>query len=130
MRLHGNARLTPHGRDLMCQRVRLEGWTVAEAPNGRIGLERVAQDRPDLIVLDLMMPEMDGFEFVRELRKVPAWRTIPVVVITAKELTDEDRLRLKGYVQKVLEKGACSREELLGEVRDLVASRIPARGTP
>jgi CheY-like chemotaxis protein len=80
-----------------------------------------------LILLDLMMPMMDGFEFLDELRKHAAWRSIPVLVITAKDLTAEDRRRLDGRVNKIIQKAACSREELLAEVRELVANYISQR---
>ncbi|WP_421658757.1 response regulator [Leptothermofonsia sp. ETS-13] len=101
-----------------------EGWAITEAENGRVALERVAEARPDLILLDLMMPEMDGFQFIQELRTQPEWRQIPVVVVTAMDLTPAARLQLNGYVEQILEKGAYSREDLLGEVRDLVLSCI------
>jgi PAS domain S-box-containing protein len=93
---------------------------VIEAADGRAALARVAEQRPDLILLDLMMPEMDGFEFVAELRQVAEWRDIPIIVVTAKEITAEDRQRLDGYVERILRKGAYNREELLHEIRDLV----------
>jgi PAS domain S-box-containing protein len=112
----------PLTREMMRRLLEKEGWEVREAANGRLALEAMAQQRPELILLDLMMPEMDGFEFVQEVRRLPAWRTIPVVVVTAKDITAEDRLKLNGYVERVLAKGAYSREDLLGEVRDLVAS--------
>ncbi|MBD0305518.1 MAG: response regulator, partial [Nitrospiraceae bacterium] len=64
-----------------------EGWEVREAENGRVGLDRVNEKKPDLILLDLMMPEIDGFEFSEEMRKQEAWRGIPIIVITAKDLT-------------------------------------------
>jgi CheY-like chemotaxis protein len=99
-----------------------EGWTVSEAKNGRVALERIAEHRPVLILLDLMMPEMDGFEFVAELRQHEEWHTIPIVILTAKDLTPEDRLRLNGSVERILQKGAYRREELLQEVRALVRS--------
>jgi CheY-like chemotaxis protein len=70
------------------------------------------------------MPEMDGFEFLAELRGRSEWRDIPVVVITAKELTGEDRERLNGSVERVLSKGAFTREELLARVRELVAACV------
>ena len=107
-------------RRMMCRMLEGEGWTVAEAENGRVGLERVAASRPDIILLDLMMPEMDGFEFMEELVKCEEWRTIPVVVVTARDISAEDRLRLNGYVGKIIQKGSNSREELLQEVRRLV----------
>jgi CheY-like chemotaxis protein len=96
------------------------------AGNGRVALEQVAARRPQLVLLDLMMPEMDGFEFARRLRDNPDWRDIPVVVLTAKDITDEDRTRLNGHVATVLQKGAYSRDALVRELRELVqASRRP-----
>ena len=74
----------------------------------------------DLVVLDLIMPVMDGFEFVYELRKVKAWRTIPITVVTSKDITDEDRARLNGYAEKILQKGAYDRDELLEQLREVV----------
>jgi CheY-like chemotaxis protein len=96
-----------------------EGWAVAESPNGHAALEQVAADRPALILLDLMMPRMNGFEFIAELRQREAGRGIPIVVLTAKDLTAEERQRLNGYVERVLQKGACSREQLLNEMNAL-----------
>jgi CheY-like chemotaxis protein len=109
-------------REMLRRILAKEGWLVSEAEHGRVALERVAENRPELILLDLMMPEMDGFQFIEELRKQEAWRSIPIIVVTAKDLSEEDRLRLNGYVEKILQKGAYSREALLAEVRDLVAS--------
>ncbi|MBI3244730.1 MAG: response regulator [Chloroflexi bacterium] len=109
-------------REMMERMLTQEGWRVSVAPNGRIGLERLSQQLPCLILLDLMMPEMDGFQFISELRRRETWRSIPVVVVTAKDLTTEDRQQLNGYVETVLQKGAYSREELLAQVRDLVAA--------
>ena len=61
-----------------------DGWTVAEADNGRVALEPCRGGRPELILLDLMMPEMDGFEFLDELRRTRSGTRIPVVVVTAR----------------------------------------------
>jgi CheY-like chemotaxis protein len=71
-----------------------------------------------------MMPEMDGFAFLAELRADPAQRAIPVIVITAKDLTADERQRLNGTVERILEKGAYGRDELLTEVRQLVAVHV------
>ena len=114
-------------RELLRRILEGAGYTVVEAENGRVALERLRTMAPGVILLDLMMPEMDGFEVVAEMRRHEAWRAIPVVVVTAKELTVEDRQRLNGYVERVLEKGAYSRETLLGEVRDLVAACVARR---
>ncbi|MHB8636923.1 MAG: hybrid sensor histidine kinase/response regulator [Fimbriimonadaceae bacterium] len=99
-----------------------EGWKVTEAENGRVALECMDRERPSVIVLDLMMPEMDGFEFVECVRSRPEWRLIPIVVLTATDLGAEDRKRLNGSVETVLHKGGSSREALLAQVRDLVAN--------
>jgi CheY-like chemotaxis protein len=114
-------------REMLRRRLEKEGWRVIEAKNGRVALERMAERRPELILLDLMMPEMDGFQFLEEIRKHDTWRSIPVIVVTAKELSAEDRQRLNGSVEKILQKGAYSREELLREVRDLVTASMRSR---
>jgi CheY-like chemotaxis protein len=106
-----------------------EGFTVVEAENGRVALERLDDVRPSVILLDLMMPEMDGFEFVAEFRRHEAWRAIPIVVVTAKDLSQEDRERLNGHVQKILQKGTHGREQLLAEVRELVSASVARRRT-
>ncbi|MFO1418702.1 MAG: response regulator [Methylotetracoccus sp.] len=111
----------PELRELMRRMLEQEGWAVAEAENGRLALERVAENRPELIVLDLMMPEMDGFAFLEALRQQPAWRGIPIIVVTAKDLTVEDRQRLNGYVEYIVSKGSRGREELLDELGNRIA---------
>ncbi|MDF2714439.1 MAG: response regulator [Paenibacillus sp.] len=98
-----------------------EGYISSSAGNGRIALERMETAAPQLILLDLMMPEMDGFEFVTRLRKHKKWSSIPVIVVTAKHITEEDRLRLNGYVSKIIQKGAFSKQELLQEISSLIA---------
>ncbi len=99
-----------------------EGWKVSEAENGRQALERMEEERPSLILLDLMMPEMDGFEFADRVRQRPEWRFIPIVVMTAKDLTANERRRLSGSVETILHKTGDSRAALLKQVRDLVAN--------
>jgi GAF domain-containing protein/CheY-like chemotaxis protein len=105
------------------------GYVVVEAEHGRAALARLAEVTPEVILLDLMMPEMDGFEFLDELQRLPTGRSIPVVVFTAKELTPEDRRRLNGSVERTLEKGSVSREALLAEVGELVAASLARRRT-
>jgi CheY-like chemotaxis protein len=114
-------------RALLRRMLEPEGYTVVEAENGRAALARLHDLAPGVVLLDLMMPEMDGFEFVAEFRRHEAWRGVPIVVITAKDLSGEDRERLNGYVQKILQKGAYGRDELLAEVRDLVAASVARR---
>ncbi len=97
-----------------------EGWTVSEAENGRVALDRLEDQRPDLILLDLMMPEMDGFDVVRALQAKPNWRSIPTLVLTARDLTPQDQQRLSGHVKAILQKGPNSREEVLAEITNLM----------
>ncbi|HEX9730059.1 MAG TPA: response regulator [Gemmatimonadales bacterium] len=110
-------------RDTLRHALERAGWNVVEAENGRVGLQRLDAD-PQLVLLDLMMPEMDGFQFLEALRHHAA-HAVPVVVITAKDLTPEDRQRLNGGVREVLQKGEYDRDELLRRVRALVAQRVP-----
>ena len=90
------------------------------ARNGKEGLERVKKAKPALILLDLMMPEMDGFQFAEQLRENKEWLDIPVVVITAKDLTSEDHNRLKGNVEAIMQKGSYTKNELLSEVGERI----------
>lgn len=108
-------------RNMMQRMLEKDGWTVETAENGRIGLERALLRMPTLILLDLMMPEMDGFQFVDELRTREALRAVPVVVVTAKDLSPQDRERLEGYVKLIVQKGAFSREQLLAELHKLLS---------
>ena len=107
-------------REIIRRIIERENWILDEAENGIIGLQRVSQNPPDLILLDLMMPEMDGFEFIEHLRQNPDWKSIPTVVLTAKELTAQDRQRLSGSVESIIQKGSYTGEELLKEVRNLI----------
>jgi signal transduction histidine kinase/DNA-binding response OmpR family regulator len=109
-------------REMLQRMLEREGFTVVEAADGRAGLDRVAEQRPSLILLDLLMPQMNGFEFLAELQTRPEWRSIPVVVVTAKDLTAEEHARLSGQVSEVLRKGNYTRERLLSEVRERVAA--------
>jgi len=104
-------------RDVLRRTLEQNGWEVTEAENGRVGLDMMSRATPQLILLDLMMPEMDGFEFVAEMRRTEAWRRIPLIVVTAKDLTTEDRARLDGQVRRIFQKGAFTREELVREIR-------------
>jgi GAF domain-containing protein/CheY-like chemotaxis protein len=114
-------------RQLLRRMLEPEGYKVVEAENGRVALDRLRGVAPSVILLDLMMPEMDGFEFVTEFRRHQAWRAIPIVVITARDLSREDHERLNGYVQKILQKGTPGRDQLLAEVRELVATNMARR---
>jgi CheY-like chemotaxis protein len=90
------------------------GWKMTEAENGEVAVETLETARPDVIILDLMMPKMDGFEFLDQVRRRSDWQNIPVVVITAKDLTQEDRDRLNGGVERIIQKS--DRDEMLRQL--------------
>ena len=107
-------------RDVITRSLDAKIWTVSQAENGLVGLERLAEATPDVILLDLMMPEMDGFEFIAAIRGDDRWRHIPVIVVTAKSLTKADREQLAGSVEQLIEKGDYRLEALLANLGDLI----------
>jgi len=109
-------------RDTMAEILKLEGWRVFKAENGRVALEHIEDKKPSLILLDLMMPEMDGFEFVTRLRQNKKWHSIPVVVLTATKLSAEDQARLHSYVDIIFQKESYNQKELLQQVHKQVAA--------
>jgi signal transduction histidine kinase/CheY-like chemotaxis protein len=106
----------PVTSDMMKTILDREGWEVETAGNGIAAIEQLTNKLPDLILLDLMMPQMDGFEFIVELRKREPWREIPVIVNTAKELTMEDVIQLNGRVTQIVRKGSDTMEQLLDHI--------------
>jgi DNA-binding response OmpR family regulator len=110
----------PDTRNILKTALEKDGWSVDGAENGRVALELARAAVPSLVLLDLMMPEMDGFTFLEEFRRIADARGIPVIVLTAKDLTADDRRRLNGYVERIVQKGSNS-ESLLSQVRALVA---------
>jgi len=119
----------PATREMARRILDKEGWKVAEAANGRIALDVARRKTPTLILLDLMMPEMDGFEFLTEMRRDPRLRSVPVIVMTAKELTMEEQRALEGTAQQVIQKGNLDPDELVGKVRELVEFHRAKRKT-
>ncbi len=110
----------PQIREIIERTMQKEGWNVQQAQDGIEALDIVRQKPPQLILLDLMMPRMDGFEFLSELRKMPLGRDLPVIVITAMDLSSGDHQRLNGSVEQILQKGAYTQEQLLTQVHQLV----------
>jgi CheY-like chemotaxis protein len=111
----------PVARKAMRSMLTKSGCSVTEAENGRVALDRIAENRPSLVFLDLVMPEMDGFEFAASMHRHLEWRSIPIVVLTAADLTVDELRRLNGNIHTILDKGESSREELMLQVRDLIA---------
>jgi CheY-like chemotaxis protein len=103
----------------------LDLFAFEEAENGREALNRIKESKPDVILLDLMMPEMDGFAVVAALQKGAGWRDIPVIVITSLDLDAKDRARLNSGVQSVLVKERFQPAELVERIRRLVHSNPP-----
>lgn len=112
---------TPDARRLIRRILQSQGnFTILEATNGREGLDIITKELPDLVVIDLMMPEMDGFTVIEELRKNPDTSSIPVIVVTAKELTPDEKNRLGDQIQALLQKGDFLNDEFLEEVKSLI----------
>ena len=112
---------TPEARRLIRRILQSQGdFEISEATNGREALELVEKERPDLIILDLMMPEVDGFAVLDSLRSQPETANIPVIVATAKELTVDEKSRLQGQIQSLMLKGDFLNDEFLEEVRSLI----------
>ena len=117
----------PTTRDVTRIILEKEGWKVSEAENGYAALESMKRSRPRLILLDLMMPEMDGFEFLTQMRQKPEWRAIPVVVMTAYDIGAEERRRLNGSVETIIKKAGDTREALQHQLRDFLTDFAPSR---
>ncbi|MEM7792917.1 MAG: response regulator [Cyanobacteria bacterium P01_C01_bin.118] len=109
-----------NAREIMGRFLQQYDWTVVLTTSGRQALNYLQHNRPDLIVLDLMMPGMDGFEFVQIVRQTSAWGSIPIIIVTAKTLTAKDQQRLEG-VARVYQKADFNRQDLLNDARALVS---------
>ena len=116
-------------RSVMRSAVERIGWTAREAENGRVALERLAEAKANAIILDLMMPDMDGFEFLVELRMRDEWRDIPVIVVSALDLSEEERRALTGQVEAVIHKNAADGEKVMRELADTLKAAIRHRVT-
>ena len=110
-----------HTRGWLSRILREDGWEVAEAENGRVALERLTVVHPDLVLLDLMMPEMNGFEFVEAIRGRKETHHLPVIVLTAADLDEEGHRRLNGGIERILRKRPGGREEVLATLREVIA---------
>jgi len=112
---------SPEARRLVRRILQSQGaYTFFEAANGREALEQVNREHPDLIILDLMMPEIDGFAVLDALKSNPDTASIPVIVSSAKELTPDEKRRLQGQIQALMQKGGFMSDDLLEEVQALL----------
>jgi signal transduction histidine kinase/CheY-like chemotaxis protein len=106
-------------RNIVVRIAEKEGWNALEAANGDVALKSLEYNKPSLILLDLMMPVMNGFEFVQHFRKQEDFKKIPIVVLTSKDLTAEERKYLGGFAHQVLEKGRHGIDELKEIIREI-----------
>lgn len=114
----------PDSRRLLSDMLRKEGWDVAEVEDAESALERLAWQEPALILLDLILPDMDGFQFIDIISAKPSWRKIPIVVVTAKDLSPDEHQSLNRSVRKIVKKGVYSRRELLDIVRTTMRASV------
>jgi CheY-like chemotaxis protein len=112
----------PEDRLMLRRMLEGEGWAIAEAENGKLALESVAESLPDVIMLDLMMPVMDGFQFLHEFRKNEAWQQVSVVVLTAMDLDEHELAELNLNVETVIRKAEMSPDKLLDHIRHAIGS--------
>jgi CheY-like chemotaxis protein len=117
-------------REMMAHLLTLEGFEAATAANGREALEYLQTSRPEVILLDLMMPVMDGFVFLEELQRRPGLGNVPVVVLTAKQLSPEEIIVLTGRTQRIMTKQATSNVELVAAIRKCVQRHLDEGPTP
>jgi threonine synthase len=112
---------SPEARRLIRRILQSQGdFEIFEAVDGREAIELVNREHPDIIILDLMMPEVDGFAVLETLRSQPETANIPVIVATAKELTVHEKSRLQGQIQALMQKGDFLNDDFLDEVRSLI----------
>jgi signal transduction histidine kinase/DNA-binding response OmpR family regulator len=103
-------------REVVCRILLQSGWDTRTAVNGKAAISAIQAEIPNLILLDLMMPEMDGFEVIKRVRENPDWEPIPIVVITAMELSALESRQVSGQVKNIFQKGKYKKHDLLTEV--------------
>ncbi len=117
----------PAAVDLITQLLEDEGYQIKGVYSGEEALSVLETEVPDIILLDLLMPEMDGFEVIERIKAKEDWRDIPIVVVTAKDLTDSDWQFLRQRVGKIIRKSGLDRETLVGEVQGLLREYTASR---
>lgn len=110
-------------RELVMAMIEASGYEIQTAVNGREALDEITRAQPDVVILDLMLPEMDGFEVVHRLSLNPDWRAIPVILLTARDLSHEERRALDLGTARIIQKGSFSRDELLGEIKSVMGAK-------
>jgi CheY-like chemotaxis protein len=113
----------PEIREALQSILAAEGWQVAAAADSTEAIARLAERRPDLLLVNLELPEGDGFALLRRLRNEPQWRTIPIIALAEGTLPEGERARLRGQVRQVIRTGEDSSDELVAELRRIAAGR-------
>ena len=111
-------------RHILRQLLERQGWHICEAEDGEAALKQLAENPPGLIVLDLVVPRINGFELIEILRNTPKWACIPIIVTTAMDLTSQESLQLKGCVEQILQKGSYDCDDLLRDIQGLVNASL------
>ena len=119
----------PDALDLAVAMIEDNGYEIETATSGSEALDAIARQRPDAIILDLMLPGMDGFEVVHRMSLNPEWRSIPVILLTARDLSHEERRALDIGTARIIQKGNVSRDELLAEVKTVLGEGESARAS-
>jgi signal transduction histidine kinase/DNA-binding response OmpR family regulator len=114
----------PDTLEITCNLLVQAGWSVQAAENSIEAIEIIEKSPPMLILLDLMMPEMDGFEVIKKLRYHPQWQLIPIIVITSVELSTSEYAQLSKQVQNIFQKGKYELQDLLNEVNEVISSSL------
>jgi CheY-like chemotaxis protein len=114
--------------DLARQLLEEDGWTVRSAGNGKEALEELARRRPDVLLLDLMMPVMDGFETLHQIRENPDTKDLPVIIVTAKDLSPQEREELALNTSRIIQKDGLDRDRILRELRESLRSMVKRAG--
>jgi CheY-like chemotaxis protein len=117
----------PDALDLAVAMIEDSGYEIETATSGGEALDSIARQRPDAIILDLMLPGMDGFEVVHRMSLNPEWRSIPVILLTARDLSHEERRALDIGTARIIQKGNVSRDELLAELKTVIGEGESAR---
>ncbi|MCH8080664.1 MAG: response regulator [Proteobacteria bacterium] len=113
-------------RQLICRELQSGGWQVFEAEHGRAALELLREKSVNVILLDLEMPEMDGFEFIETVQKNADWMKIPIIILTAKDLSSEDRSRLNDYVETIVAKGDMGLQAAIRNIQKVLRHKMIA----
>jgi signal transduction histidine kinase/DNA-binding response OmpR family regulator len=114
----------PDTLEITCDLLVQAGWSIQAAENSIEAIEIIEKSPPMLILLDLMMPEMDGFEVIKKLRYHPQWQLIPIIVITSVELSTSEYAQMSKQVQNIFQKGKYELQDLLNEVNEVVSSTL------